>query len=855
MGIGTVAMGLIMTVPALAQTEGSKDKNQETTDSSSGQPPKQQPVSTSANSVPAAKGGLPAKLVKDFAGDQVALWTSPKNLRFSDLPWIVPMSGLMAGMLVTDTDFSRHSVSQNPTTQSHYNSLSNYLVFGMVGGAGAMWLLSYHNHNSHWRETGFLAGEAAIDSLVMTEAFKYTLRRDRPYQDNGNGDFFQGGGTSFPSEHSTIAWSIASVVAHEYPGTLTKILAYGAAGLVSYARIGAHKHFPSDVLAGAMIGELSGYTVYSRHHDPELPGEIWPSWGDKIRETMEKSHGTGNLGSPYVPLDSWVYPAMDRLIAQGFIRSAIVDMRPWTRFECARLVNEAGEQLEDVDVSSSQAARIYNSLVQEFSDEKRIEGSGDNTRARMESAYTRVEGISGEPLSQGYHYDFGQTVINDFGRPYEEGFNNVTGFSAWATDSFFTVYVDAEYQHAPDAPPLTASARQVISQTQNVPVPPATPISQIDQVQLLDTYAGMTLDNWQITFGKQSLWWGPGVGGPMMFSNNGQPITMFRINRVSPFKLPSFLGVLGRWRVELFLGELSGHYFLYQYPTGTVGSWASPISPQPMISGERFSFKPTSNVEFGFSLTTLFAGQGVPFNTHTYLKSFLGTGNGYPGTPQDPGDRRSGFDLSYRLPLLRNWATFYADGFSDDQFSPVAYWDRSAWTGGLYISHFPKASKLDLRIEGVYSDVPAGGAIGHGFFYWNGRYVNGYTNEGNLLGSWIGRDGQGAQAWTNYWFTPKNRIQFNFRHQKMSNQFLPGGGSLTDVGAEGNYALRKTLDLSVSVQYERWLIPSIQPGPSQNVTTSVMLRFEPGKSFYRSADLQATRAGGSVGVEDGEGRP
>ena len=162
----------------------------------------------------------------------------------------------------------------------------------------------------------------------------------------------------------------------------------------------------------------------------------------------------------------------------------------------------------------------------------------------------------------------------------------------------------------------------------------------------------------------------------------------------------------------------------------------------------------------------------------------------------------------------------------------MAYWDRSSWTGGLYFSHLPKIPKLDLRLEGVYSDVPAGGAIGHGFFYFNGRYLSGYTNEGNLMGSWIGRDGQGAQAWSNYWFTPKNRIQVNFRHEKVSQQFIPGGGSLTDVGAKGNYLFRKTLDLSVSVQYERWLFPTIQPGPERNFTTSVGIRFQP-QEIYR----------------------
>ena len=150
-------------------------------------------------------------------------------------------------------------------------------------------------------------------------------------------------------------------------------------------------------------------------------------------------------------------------------------------------------------------------------------------------------------------------------------------------------------------------------------------------------------------------------------------------------------------------------------------------------------------------------------------------------------------DWTYRVPKLRDWVTFYGDAFADDQISPIAYWDRSAIRGGLYFSHLPGIPKLDLRAEGVYTDLPAGGALSHGFFYCNVRYLNGYTNQGQLLASWIGREAQGAQGWANYWFSGRNRLQFNYRHQKVSWQFIPGGGTLTDVGVRSDYWLRPNL--------------------------------------------------------------
>jgi hypothetical protein len=226
------------------------------------------------------------------------------------------------------------------------------------------------------------------------------------------------------------------------------------------------------------------------------------------------------------------------------------------------------------------------------------------------------------------------------------------------------------------------------------------------------------------------------------------------------------------------------------------------------------------------------------------------TQNENAGGANKPGNRTSGLDFSYRLPYLRDWATFYAEGYTDDQFSPIAYADRSAWRAGLYFSHLPLLAKWDLRAEGVYTDVPPGaGPITPGSFYSNNTWRSGYTNNGTLIGSWVGRGGQGAQAWTNYWFNARNRLQFNFRHQKVSQKFIPEGGSLTDVGVRGDYWIRPSLSLSASVQYERWLFPVIQPNESQNVTAAVEILFEPQKLFRRSAsDPMGTAS------EDG-GRP
>jgi hypothetical protein len=792
------------------------------------------PIATSLDKDDSEPSSLRVKdFGRDLLLDQKKIWTSPARLRFSDTEWLVPLAGISAGFFATDRDVSLH-LSHDPKTINHYNTLSTAGIGALVGGSAGLWLLSFPSHNSHWRETGLLAGEAAINSLLPAEIFKYGLGRERPSQGNGDGHFFQGG-TSFPSEHSTAAWAVAGVIAHEYPGPIPKLLAYGLASAVSYSRIRGEQHFPSDVFVGSILGSLIAQQVYSRHHDPELGGDTWRSVGEWFRDTRTLPQ---NQGSPYVPLDSWVYPALDRLAAFGLVDSEFAAMRPWTRRDCARFVTEAQDRLADMDVDNSNQEALVNELEREFRHEIESSDGGDNSAFRVESLYSRTEYISGTPLRDGYH--FAQTQINDFGRPYGGGWNNITGFSAYATSGRWVSYFRGEWQGSAGLPVLPLTARDTIQLVDHLPqTPPGTGQSSVSQFQVLDAYAGLMFSNWQVTFGRQSLWWGPGDGSPLILSDNAAPLNMFRINRVSPFKLPSVLGWLGPMRLEFFLGQLSGQQFIQLVPP--IGSFMHTLHPQPMIHGERFTFKPTRNFEFGFSRTVIFAGQGVPFTLQSFEKSLFSLSR---ALRLDPGDRRSGMDWSYRVPMLRDWVTFYGDAFADDQISPIAYWDRSAIRGGLYLSHLPGIPKLDLRVEGVYTDLPAGGRLSHGFFYSNDRYLNGYTSNGQLLGSWIGREGQGAQVWANYWFNPRNRLQFYYRHQKVSQQFIPGGGTLTDVGVRNDYWLRPNLGLSTWAQYERWLFPVIQPNSARNVTVGVELQFQPQKLFRRGAANTAADATG-----------
>jgi hypothetical protein len=116
------------------------------------------------------------------------------------------------------------------------------------------------------------------------------------------------------------------------------------------------------------------------------------------------------------------------------------------------LVGEASDR--DVDHGdSTEGAKFYDSLSREFAYEFKAMAGEQNLHAQLESVYTRFTNVSGRPLTDNYH--FGQTVVNDFGRPFERGFNSVDGLSAWAAAGRFVFYARGEYQHAPSAPTPT----------------------------------------------------------------------------------------------------------------------------------------------------------------------------------------------------------------------------------------------------------------------------------------------------------------------------------------------------------------------------------------------------------------
>ena len=198
----------------------------------------------------------------------------------------------------------------------------------------------------------------------------------------------------------------------------------------------------------------------------------------------------------------------------------------------------------------------------------------------------------------------------------------------------------------------------------------------------------------------------------------------------------------------------------------------------------------------------------------------------------NPGKRLSAFDFSYRVPGLRNWLQIYADSMVIDEYSPLGS-NRPSINPGIYMPKLPKIPKMDLRLEGLTSDLNVPEHFGAGAVYWDSRYRSGYTNDGNLIGSWIGRRGAGEQGWATYWFSPRTNLQLGYRHNHVDKAFL-GGGNYQDFSLRGDVMLRHDFGFSGFVQYENWQFPVLGPSRQSDVTASVQVTWWPGWKTRKS---------------------
>ncbi len=212
-----------------------------------------------------------SKGIKHLTDESIDFATTPFQLKNNNYLLTTGILGATALTYIFDKDIQQNLQNgQNSTTKNITNAGSligdPYIHLGIAalvygGGIAA--------DSPKWKQTGEMIGEALILADASTFILKEAVGRGRPDTTSSKGDFkpfgFKNDYDSFPSMHTSSSFALASVLAATSESYTMKTVYYLAATFVGFSRMYKNKHWASDVILGAALGELSGRVVTSYH--------------------------------------------------------------------------------------------------------------------------------------------------------------------------------------------------------------------------------------------------------------------------------------------------------------------------------------------------------------------------------------------------------------------------------------------------------------------------------------------------------------------------------------------------------------------------------------------------------------
>jgi membrane-associated phospholipid phosphatase len=230
---------------------------------------------------PADKPYWRTNLFKRTFTDQKFLFTDWIGHESHEPGFLVPFTGGIVLATAGNRDSTDHLDLE---TERHFESSVNgnpreaAFLFSDIGNAGpgvlmlgVGYLIGRFGHHDQLVEATSLSTEALLNTGLWVTLLKTVTKRLRP-ANGGDGSFFQTPGpgqsnASFPSGHASGAFAVATVFSGVYGEQHPWVswVGYGTAGLVGVSRVALGRHFPSDVIVGAAIGNSFGRMALERN--------------------------------------------------------------------------------------------------------------------------------------------------------------------------------------------------------------------------------------------------------------------------------------------------------------------------------------------------------------------------------------------------------------------------------------------------------------------------------------------------------------------------------------------------------------------------------------------------------------
>ena len=217
----------------------------------------------------------------------VGYWTDTKSILTA--PWRWDSSDWLEASLIVGTGVILYTQDDKTKTwvQTHKDTTKDNLVdvtkklytlsFPAMIGLGVYGFAAPDNKA---KTTFLLSTESFVLTGVFVQTLKHATGRHRPYtgdpHDTWSGPTMKSEWLSFPAGDASTAFSIASVVASEYPNMIVVPLVYGVSTLVALERVYTNAHWASDIFIGSAIGYYTGKAIVASHSGKETKVSIAP---------------------------------------------------------------------------------------------------------------------------------------------------------------------------------------------------------------------------------------------------------------------------------------------------------------------------------------------------------------------------------------------------------------------------------------------------------------------------------------------------------------------------------------------------------------------------------------------------
>ncbi|MBN2455209.1 MAG: capsule assembly Wzi family protein [Sedimentisphaerales bacterium] len=451
--------------------------------------------------------------------------------------------------------------------------------------------------------------------------------------------------------------------------------------------------------------------------------------------------------STNVALNHFSYEAIDKLIGQGLIDSAMVTTKPFSRLEMARLITEAIEKAEALEEKNEIILSLIDRLKAEFRDELITIGTLDEAPVTgfikpVEDPYIKYVFAEKTPDLENQRGD-----IFDKHSNYRFGFYSRMKFFDSLAFCFHPEYVDSSSD--PDR-----------------------------NVELIEGYGKGSLGNLEIELGKDSLWWGPGYYGSMIMSNNAEPFKMVKLSNPGPIQLPWIFRSLGPFKAVWFLTELEDDRTV----------------PEAKLTGLRLNFKPHPAWEIGLSKVIMFGGSG---RANVSLKDYLNMFR--PQSEQPENNKLAGFDTSVLLALNHRYAKsikLYADFAGEDEAGGLpAKWGRLF---GIQLNDILRTGRTDFRLEYANNHISNKPNV----FYTHHIYQSGYTYKGRIIGHHMGTDSRDIFIRLTHYLKKDLIVGLEFDREVTGLSSSPEQ-AINKLGCDLTFFTAKNWKIKTGYRYER----------------------------------------------------